>query len=65
LARLTQELKKEKQHWESSDWKMNDMIEKWWNQMVEKENLQSQFKEKMNTFKEKKFGSDFAQGIVH
>lgn len=34
LSRLTQELKKEKEGWESSDWKMNEMIEKWWTQMM-------------------------------
>jgi hypothetical protein len=65
LARLTEELKKEKQHWESSDWKMNDMIEKWWNQMMEKETLQNRFRERMGAVeKEKKLDaiSQIAQG---
>jgi hypothetical protein len=47
LARLTEELKKEKQHWEKSDWKMNDMIEKWWGQMMENENNRSQYRDRM------------------
>ena len=34
LSRLTEELRKEKEGWESTDWKMNDMIEKWWAQMM-------------------------------
>lgn len=34
LTRLTEELKKDKSAWDSADWKMNDMIEQWWDQMI-------------------------------
>ena len=36
LSRLSEELQKEKEGWEGSDWKMNDVIEKWWGQMMGK-----------------------------
>lgn len=66
LSRLTDELRKEKQQWESSDWKMNDMIEKWWTQMMENEENQNQIKNRMNYYeKEKRLGAmaQIAEGI--
>jgi hypothetical protein len=34
MHRLTDELAKDKEAWESADWKMNDMIETWWDKMT-------------------------------
>ena len=36
LTRLTEELRKDKSAWDATDWKVNDMIEKWWDQMISK-----------------------------
>ncbi|KAI8850295.1 hypothetical protein BC829DRAFT_389720 [Chytridium lagenaria] len=34
VNRLTDELRKDKKAWEKADWKMNDMVEKWWDSMM-------------------------------
>ncbi|KAI8915528.1 hypothetical protein BC831DRAFT_432109 [Entophlyctis helioformis] len=36
VSRLTEELRKDKRAWESADWKMDQMVEKWWDQMMGK-----------------------------
>ncbi|KAI9203502.1 uncharacterized protein BJ171DRAFT_509794 [Polychytrium aggregatum] len=41
VSRLVEELRRDKREWENSDWKMNEMLEKWWsNMMDEQENHQ-------------------------
>ncbi|KAJ3174752.1 serine/threonine-protein kinase HAL4/sat4 [Irineochytrium annulatum] len=37
VSRLTEELRRDKANWENADWKMNDMVEKWWEQMMSME----------------------------
>ncbi|KAJ3407502.1 TBC1 domain member 31 [Chytriomyces hyalinus] len=34
VSKLSDELKKDKQAWESADWKMNEMVETWWESMM-------------------------------
>ncbi|KAJ3027429.1 UNVERIFIED_CONTAM: TBC1 domain member 31 [Siphonaria sp. JEL0065] len=34
VAQLTDDLKKDKKAWETADWKMNEMVEKWWENMM-------------------------------
>jgi uncharacterized protein YjiS (DUF1127 family) len=34
LTRLTEDLKKDKSAWDTADWKMNEMIEEWWEKML-------------------------------
>ncbi|KAJ3058129.1 TBC1 domain member 31, partial [Podochytrium sp. JEL0797] len=34
VTKLTEDLKKDKKAWENADWKMNDMVEKWWENMM-------------------------------
>ncbi|KAI8894406.1 WD40-repeat-containing domain protein [Globomyces pollinis-pini] len=48
LSRLTEELRHEKKQWESSDWKMNEMIEKWWSQMTAQQEEREKLKAEMN-----------------
>ncbi|KAJ3273343.1 TBC1 domain member 31 [Terramyces sp. JEL0728] len=50
LNRLTEEIKKDKKEWESSDWKLNEMVEKWWQQMTLQEQERSKAQEKLNNF---------------
>ncbi|KAI8607774.1 hypothetical protein BC830DRAFT_1157806 [Chytriomyces sp. MP71] len=34
VSKLGEELKRDKQAWETADWKMNDMVESWWESMM-------------------------------
>ncbi|TPX64138.1 hypothetical protein SpCBS45565_g06095 [Spizellomyces sp. 'palustris'] len=34
ITQLTEELRRDKRAWESADWKMNEMVERWWDQMM-------------------------------
>ncbi|KAJ3385682.1 TBC1 domain member 31 [Entophlyctis sp. JEL0112] len=36
LSKLTDDLKGDKKAWENADWKMNDIVEKWWQKMMGK-----------------------------
>lgn len=54
LSRLTEELRKEKEGWETSDWKMNDMIEKWWGQMMENEEERGKIRSRMEHLEREK-----------
>ena len=41
MNRLTDELSKDKKSWETADWKMNDMIDTWWDKMTEEDKYQN------------------------
>jgi hypothetical protein len=34
VTRLTEELRRDKRAWETADWRMNEMIERWWESMI-------------------------------
>lgn len=48
ITRLTQELKKDQNAWEAGDWKMNEMVEKWWQQMLDQQKVVEAKKQKAN-----------------
>ncbi|KAL2919956.1 hypothetical protein HK105_200022 [Polyrhizophydium stewartii] len=54
MARLTEELRRDKKAWESADWKMDQMIERWWEQMMGEEDLREQSKSKMDALEKEK-----------
>ncbi|KAJ3323251.1 TBC1 domain member 31 [Boothiomyces sp. JEL0866] len=54
LNRLTEEIKKDKKEWESNDWKLNEMVEKWWQQMSLQEQERNKTQERLNNFENEK-----------
>ncbi|KAJ1562116.1 TBC1 domain member 31, partial [Nowakowskiella sp. JEL0078] len=46
VNRLADELERDKKAWESADWKMNDLVEKWWDRLidVEEDHLERQMR---------------------
>ncbi|KAJ3294809.1 TBC1 domain member 31 [Borealophlyctis nickersoniae] len=48
VSRLTEELRKDRRAWESADWKMNDMVEKWWEQMMGEEETHAERKARLD-----------------
>lgn len=63
---MTEELRRDQNQWEKKDYHMNEMIEKWWEQMIENEEERNKFKNRMDTLEaEKKLDvmSQIAAGI--
>ncbi|KAH6570797.1 hypothetical protein BASA60_007519 [Batrachochytrium salamandrivorans] len=54
LARLTDDLKRDKKAWDSADWKMDQMVEKWWEQMMGEEDMRMESKAKLDTLEKEK-----------
>ncbi|KAI8905481.1 WD40-repeat-containing domain protein [Gorgonomyces haynaldii] len=48
LTRLTEELQRDKSAWDQADWKMNEMVEQWWDQMLGQEKSRQQRRAEMD-----------------
>ncbi|KAJ3209747.1 TBC1 domain member 31 [Dinochytrium kinnereticum] len=48
VNRLTEELRKDKKNWEKADWKMNEMVEKWWDSMMNMEESHTERKARLD-----------------
>ncbi|KAI9136457.1 hypothetical protein BKA69DRAFT_1170674 [Paraphysoderma sedebokerense] len=49
VNKLQELLKKDKEMWENGDWKMNDMLEKWWDKILGAETSHLERKQKVST----------------
>ncbi|KAJ8324283.1 hypothetical protein O5D80_007475 [Batrachochytrium dendrobatidis] len=54
LARLSDELKQDKKTWDSVDFKMDQMVEKWWEQMMGEEDMRQESKTKLGILEKEK-----------
>ncbi|KAJ3331719.1 TBC1 domain member 31 [Blyttiomyces sp. JEL0837] len=48
VTQLAEELQQDKMAWESADWKMNDMVEKWWESMIAMEDSHTERKARLD-----------------
>ncbi|KAJ3108872.1 TBC1 domain member 31 [Phlyctochytrium planicorne] len=48
VNRLTEELRRDKKEWEKADWKMNEMVEKWWDSMMNMEESHTERKARLD-----------------
>lgn len=54
ISRLQDELRRDKRAWETTDWKMTEMVEKWWESMVQEESSHAERRFRLNALEKTK-----------